>query len=160
MIVQLTSPRLIWGVTLLTAPGVKGGGSGLVHTLLSLGIVLSLLVIPLALYRRGSHPGASDGDPGNGWRKPPDPPTPPPFRGPEGGIPLESAIPAGVRLRHGERLADLLPRPARRGGREPARRPVREPTKGSRCGERLLRVRPGSGNSICLPRAKTPPPRE
>ncbi|MFL5860285.1 MAG: hypothetical protein ACJ780_05840 [Solirubrobacteraceae bacterium] len=128
--VKPSNPGLIWGVTLLTAPGMKGGGSGLVHTLLSLGIVLSLLVIPLALYRRGSHPGASDADPGDGWRKPPEPPKPPSFRGPEGGLPLEKAVPARVRLRHGERLADLLPRRARRGGREPERKPAREPTKG------------------------------
>src|SRR5947209_4166335 len=112
MIVPHSSPRLIWGVTLVTAPGMKGGESGLLHALLSLGIVLGLLVIPLALYRRGSHPGASDADPGDGWREPPEPPTPPPVRGPEGGIPLQNATPARVRVRDGERLADLLPRHA------------------------------------------------
>jgi hypothetical protein len=122
---QRSHTPLVWGTTLFTTPGLKSGGFGLVHTLLSLGIVLSFLLIPLALYRRDSHRDPPDSDPGDGWEKPPDPPTPPP-RGPQGGIPLDDATPARVRIRGGERLADLSPRRSRRGGREPERKPVRE----------------------------------
>jgi hypothetical protein len=122
---QRLSTRLVWGATLFTTPGLKSGGFGLIHTLLRLAIVLGFLLIPLALYRRGSHRGPPDSDTGDGWGKPPKPPKPPP-RGPQGGIPLDDATPARVRIRGGERLADMLPRRSRRGDREPERSPVRE----------------------------------
>src|ERR671929_1949405 len=43
-----------------------------------------------------------------------------PKTSPSGGIPLPDAEPAPVRLRGHERLADLLPKPARRRVAEPA----------------------------------------
>ena len=44
-----------------------------------------------------------------------------------GGLPLPDAVPARVRLRDHRRLADLIPRPARRQAPEPARQPPRVP---------------------------------
>lgn len=50
-------------------------------------------------------------------------------KGPRGGgIPLPDAVPARVRLREPARLADLLPRPARRR-REHAPSPARTPAR-------------------------------
>ena len=47
-------------------------------------------------------------------------------RGPrDGGLPLPDAKPSRVRLREPGRIADALPRPARRGAPEPERVPVR-----------------------------------
>jgi hypothetical protein len=44
-----------------------------------------------------------------------------------GGLPLPDAVPARVRLRDHGRLADLLPRPARRAEPEPGTNPRRVP---------------------------------
>lgn len=53
---------------------------------------------------------------------------PAPPRGPRsGGLPLPDAVPARVRLREDQRLADLLPTPERRPAHAPA--PVRTPVR-------------------------------
>lgn len=88
--------------------------------------VLLVLFLPLIL-GRGDPPGQSDSDSGDGWgRGPRQPPTPP--NAPKGGIPLDDAEPARVRLRDSGRLADRLPARSRRPAREPHRRPVRIPS--------------------------------
>jgi hypothetical protein len=110
------------GATLLVAPHVHGGiqKSGIVSILLVVGVALiGLLVF------RGSRPGPSN--PGGGWRKGPPPPDSPGPEDPCGGIPLDEAVPARVRLRGEARLADLLPKRSRRPAREPERAPVRTP---------------------------------
>jgi hypothetical protein len=111
------------GATLFGTPGLKGGiqTSGLVSVL----IVLLVILLGFLLYR-GSRRGPSDPNPGDDWRSgpPPDPPRP---DHPRGGIPLDDATPARVRLRGRGRLADLRPRRARRAAREPERTPVRTP---------------------------------
>lgn len=95
--------------------------------LLYLVAVLVVVFLPLILGRGGSPPGHSDSDSDDGWgrgpRQPPHPPSPP-----KGGIPLDDAEPARVRLRDGGRLADRLPARSRRPAREPHRRPVRIPS--------------------------------
>jgi len=114
--------RLLMGATLFTTPGLKGGirASGLLSVL----IVLLVTVVGLMVYR-GARPGPSDPNPGDGWRKgPPLPDSPHPDH-PRGGIPLEHATPARVRLRSEARLADSLPRRERRPAREPERTPAR-----------------------------------
>ncbi|MEA2252397.1 MAG: hypothetical protein QOG70_2639 [Solirubrobacteraceae bacterium] len=63
---------------------------------------------------RGWWPGGDD-----------DPAEPGPSR-PGGGLPLPDADPSAVRLRDGGRLADALPRPARRPQHPPERVPARE----------------------------------
>ncbi len=64
---------------------------------------------------------------GGGGNLPIKPPTPDRPRG--GGIPLPDAVPARVRIRGGERLADLLPAPARRPAHAPSRTPHRVPAQ-------------------------------
>jgi hypothetical protein len=66
--------------------------------------------------------GDSDSDDGRG-NKPrlPRPPSP----RPRGGIPLPDAEQSRIRLRDHRRLADLVPRRARRPAREPTRAPTR-----------------------------------
>ncbi len=88
--------------------------------------VVLVVVVGLLLGRR-SRPGPSDPNDGDGWGK--GPPRPEPFGPdrPRGGIPLDDAAPARVRLRDDSRLADLLPRRARRPAREPDRAPARTP---------------------------------
>jgi hypothetical protein len=112
------------GATLFGTPGLKGGIqiSGLVSVLIVVGVVF----LGLLLYR-GSRPGPSDPNPGDGWRNGPPPPDAPRPDHPLGGIPLDDAAPARVRLRGEGRLADLLPRRTRRPAREPERAPVRTP---------------------------------
>jgi hypothetical protein len=112
------------GATLFTTPGLKGGIS-----MSAVGIVLFVALIALSaltLGRRGGpRRGPSDPNPGDGWGggpRPPDPRRPDP---PRGGIPLDDAAPARVRLRGKGRLSDALPGRARRPGREPERTPVR-----------------------------------
>jgi hypothetical protein len=93
---------------------------------------LILVCVLLVLFFRSDatspwSPGDEDGDGGGGGGgndrvRPRNPGGP---RG--GGIPLPDALPARVRLRDHRRLADLLPRPARRAAPEPARRPRRVP---------------------------------
>ena len=46
-----------------------------------------------------------------------------------GGLPLPDAVPARVRLRDHRRLADLIPRPARRTAPEPGTNPRRVPSR-------------------------------
>lgn len=119
--------RVVMGATLFATPGMKGGGqiSGLVCVL----IVVCVAVAGLMLLRyRRPRRGPSDPNPGDGWGKRPRGPEP---RGPErprGGIPLDDAAPARVRLRGEGRLADLLPRRERRPAREPDPAPARTPS--------------------------------
>lgn len=88
-------------------------------------VAVGVLLLP-ALRDSPVSPSWGDNDGDDGWgrgpQSPPEPPAPP-----QGGIPLEDADPARVRLREPGRLADLLPPRERRPVREPARRPVREP---------------------------------
>jgi len=116
--------RLVMGATLYSTPGLKGGiqTSGLLCIL----IVIVVVLVGVALYRHGgSRPGPSDPNPGDGWgRRPPEPEPRGPTR-PRGGIPLDDATPARVRLRGEGRIADKLPSRGRRGAREPERAPVR-----------------------------------
>jgi len=98
-----------------TGPNVGGfnvlGGAYLL-------VVLALIFIPMFL-GRGSSPnddddGRDDG-PGGPPREPP--PTPP---GPSDRVPMPDAEPARVRLRGPGRIADSLPRRARRSPPHPA----------------------------------------
>jgi hypothetical protein len=116
--------RVLMGATLFGTPGLKGGiqMSGLVSVL----IVLVVALVGLMLYR-GSRPGPSNPNPGDGWRKGPPPPDSPRPDRPRGGIPLSDAAPARVRLRGGGRLADKLPARERRPAREPERAPAHTP---------------------------------
>ncbi len=85
---------------------------------------VAILMIPAL--RDNPLPPPESGESGSdeGWGKgrktPPKRPEPP-----SGGLPLPDAVPARVRLRDHRRLADLLPKPARRPAREPERQPVR-----------------------------------
>ena len=72
----------------------------------------------------GEEEGDGGGGGGNDRVRPRDPGGP---RG--GGLPLPDAGPARVRLRDHRRLADLIPRPARRAAPEPARSPRRVPAR-------------------------------
>jgi hypothetical protein len=116
--------RLLMGATLFGAPKVTGGIqiSGLASVL----IVVVVVSVGLMLYR-GSRRGPSDSDPGGGWGDGPPPPDSPRPDHPRGGIPLDDAAPARIRLRGEARLADLLPTRARRPAREPERAPARTP---------------------------------
>lgn len=113
------------GATLFSTPGMKGGGHA-PDAVILVAVVLAILVA-VALYRicrSRPEPPNSDGD--DGWRKRrPEPPCGPPDR-PSGGIPLDDATPARVRLRDSATLADRLPARARRPAHEPGRTPVRE----------------------------------
>jgi hypothetical protein len=104
-----------------SAPQVAGINLlGLFYLLL----VLAVVFLPMILGRGGPSPGQSDSDSdGGGGNGPPRPPTPPDRPG--GGIPLDDAAPAPVRLRGHDRFVDLLPARARRPSPEPARRRVR-----------------------------------
>jgi hypothetical protein len=116
--------RLLMGATLFGAPGLKGGiqTSGLLSVL----IVVVVALAGVMLYR-GSRPGPSDPNPGDGWRRGPPPPDPRRPDQPRGGLPLDDAAPARVRLRGQGRLADELPTRHRRPAREPERPPARTP---------------------------------
>jgi hypothetical protein len=95
-----------------------------------LGVVMVLLVVvpPLVLYVRAARPGPPNSDDnddgGGGGSEPP----PGPSDRPPGGIPLDDALPARIRLRGPARLADQRARRARRPAREPDRAPARETT--------------------------------
>jgi len=111
------------GATLFGTPGMKGDirVSGLVSVL----IVLLVVVVGLVLYRLGgSRPGPPDAKPGDGWDKRPPPPDPPDPNRPQGGIPLDDAMPARARLRGTGRIA-ARPGWERRRAREPERAPAR-----------------------------------
>ena len=118
---------LVWGATLFATPGMKGE-VGHFSAVLTVVILLTAVAIPLLFLRRGSskhNPPDSDQG-GDGWgKRRPKPPRNPPL-GPQGGLPLDDAVPARVRLRGNGRLSDLLPARSRRPAREPERRPVRE----------------------------------
>ena len=92
---------------------------------------LILVCVMLVLFFRSdaarSWPsGEEEGDGGGGGGN--DRVRPRDWGGPRGGgLPLPDAIPARVRLRDHRRLADLVPRPARRGAPEPVRAPRRVP---------------------------------
>jgi hypothetical protein len=95
--------------------------------LLGLGFA-ALMLLPLMrdeqvppVARRGDE----DDDAGGGGSDRLGPARPTGPRG--GGLPLPDAVPARVRLREGERLADLLPAPARRPAHAPA--PARIPSR-------------------------------
>lgn len=89
-------------------------------------VFAAALFVPAVLSRFLSSQGPSDSDSedggggGGGTRPPPTPPSPSP-----GGVPLDDAQPARVRLRDGRRLAQRLPARQRRPAREPARVPLR-----------------------------------
>jgi hypothetical protein len=118
--------KLVLGATLFSSPGLNTG-----HEFPGvLGVVIALLVLvpPVVLYiRSSSQPGPpnpdgnDDGGGGTG-------PNPGPRDKPSGGIPLDDATQAHVRLRGKGRLADKRRRAARRPAREPDRTPPREPT--------------------------------
>ena len=116
--------RAVMGATLFVTPGTKGGidlsGVAIV-------VFVVLVVVVGLLLGRHSKPGPPDPNDGDGWGK--GPPRPEPFDPdrPRGGIPLDDAEPARVRLRGEGRMADLRPRRARRPAREPDRAPARTP---------------------------------
>lgn len=108
-----------------TAPQVAGFNVfGVVYLVLVLGVVF----LPMIFGRGGPSPGQSDSDSdGGGGNGPPRPPAPPDVPG--GGIPLDHAEPARVRLRGHDRFVDLLPSRARRPAPAPTRRRVRTLTR-------------------------------
>ena len=113
------------GATLFGTPGLKSGidmsGLGI------LVFVVLVVIVGLILGRlRGPRPGPSDPSGGDGWGKGPPPPDPRRPDRPNGGIPLDDAAPARLRLRGRDRLADGLPSRERRPAREPERAPVRD----------------------------------
>lgn len=125
------NPRLVFGATLFSTPGMKAAG-GHFPTLLSIIILAALLLVLVSfvISRGGSRPKPPDTDLGDGWgrggpKSPEDRP-----RGPQGGIPLplDDAVQTRVRLRTGERLKVRLPPRSRRPAREPERRPARPRT--------------------------------
>ncbi len=88
--------------------------------LLSLVVILGAVLWPLLFGRRQPPPEQSGPDSdGGGGSRPPEPSTPP--DAPRGGVPLDDAEPARVRLRDHVRLADRLPPRHRRPVREPDR---------------------------------------
>lgn len=91
-----------------------------------LGLVGAAALLIPALRSVEEPPDVDGGSDGGGSKKRPPAPSRPDRPGP--GLPLPDAIPARVRLRNHERLADLLPRRERRPAREPDRRPVRTPS--------------------------------
>jgi hypothetical protein len=112
------------GATLFGTPGLRSGinwpGLGVV-------VFVVLVVVVGLILGRHSRPGPSDPELGDdGWGKGPPPPDSPCPDRPLGGIPLDDATPARVRLRGRARLADKLPARARRPVREPDRAPDRE----------------------------------
>src|SRR5262249_15406488 len=94
--------------------------------LLYLGLVLFIVFGPILLSRRSSSPGGSgEDDPGGSDDGPPPPPPPKPRLPPPGGVQLDDAEPARVRLRDHRRLADARRPPGRRPAQEPDRTRVR-----------------------------------
>ena len=92
--------------------------------LLTLLVFALVLFVPAVLERFFSSPGPSQSDAGDeggrGPRRPPNPPDPP-----RGGLPLDVAEPARVRLRDHGRLAERLPSRLRRPALDPSRSPDR-----------------------------------
>jgi hypothetical protein len=94
--------------------------------LVYLALVLAVIFLPMVLGRPGPPPGQSDSDSDDGGGNGPGPP-PTPSNTPGGGIPLDDAEPARLRLRGHDRLSDRFPGRARRPSREPGRRRDRTP---------------------------------
>lgn len=94
-----------------------------------LGFVFAgLMLLPLMRDERIAPVSRRDEDEGGGGGSDRLPPTSP--HGPRpGGVPLPDAAPARVRLREGQRLADLLPRIERRPTHAPAPAPTRTPVE-------------------------------
>lgn len=88
---------------------------------------VGVLMIPALRDGWNTPPGGSDSDDGGG-RGPKVPPIAP-VSPSGGGLPLPDAVPARVRLRDHDRLADLLPGRERRPAHAPTRQPVRTPTR-------------------------------
>ena len=92
--------------------------------LLSVTTILVVTFAPLLFGRRGPAPEQDDEDADHGGG-PGGPPPPSRPTGPRpGGIPLDDAQPAHVRLRTHERLADRRVAGQRRRSREPGRAPA------------------------------------
>jgi hypothetical protein len=126
MTIKGLGAQALFAVGMFVLPEAKTSGHS--SWLLSLGLVAVVALTPLVLFGfGGSKQTPPDPEGGDGWGKGPEPPPPPPSR-PPGGIPLDDAIPARMRLRGPGRLSDQVPRRVRRPAREPARRPVRETT--------------------------------
>jgi hypothetical protein len=126
-------PRLLFGATLFATPGIKGGAHApVLHVPVLVTVVVALIALALVvtLIQRSWKTSPPDADPGEGpgWGRGPRRPRPDSPSGPRGGIPLDDAIPARVRLRGHARLADMRPSQPRRRVLEPQRRPVRERT--------------------------------
>jgi hypothetical protein len=102
---------------------VREGGLILLLTgVHALGLGLLCGMLWLSFRADDNMSGDDDGD--GGWGN--DRTGPEDSRGPrDGGLPLPDAKPSRVRLREPGRLADALPKPARRGAPEPERVPVR-----------------------------------
>ena len=107
--------------------GSHVGGYDPVTLLYMVIVFAAALFLPELLSRFISSPGRSDSDStedGGGGGGPRLPPTPP-HKPPPGGVPLDDAQPARVRLRDDRRLAQRLPGRQRRTGREPEHSPLR-----------------------------------
>jgi hypothetical protein len=120
-------PQLVMGATLFTTPGLKHATTGVSSLIIAL-VIPFVAAVPLLIFRNRPRRDPDDPNPGDGWGKAPRGPKKPPPDKPRGGIPLDDAQPARMRLRGKGRLSDLRPRRPRRPAREPDRRPVRETT--------------------------------
>ena len=89
--------RLVMGATLFATPDMKGGGTSLPG--IALLVVVVLVVVVGLVLGRFSRPGPSDPNDGEGWGNGPRGPEPQGPERPRGGIPLDDAAPAPVRLR-------------------------------------------------------------
>jgi len=106
----------------MTGPSHVGGVN--LPGLLSVVFILAIAFAPVLFGRRGSEPEQDDGEAGGGGGPGgPPPPDRPPGPSP-GGIELDDARPARVRLRTHERLVDGRRTGERRRSREPERAPA------------------------------------
>jgi hypothetical protein len=106
--------------------GSHVGGYDPITLLYMVMVFAAALFVPALLARFISSPGPPDSDSdegGGGGGGSPQPPTPP--KPPRGGVPIDDAQPARVRLRDGRRLPQRLPGRQRRPAREPAHSPAR-----------------------------------
>ncbi len=115
--------------------GSQLGGYDPLALLYTVLVFAAALFLPALISRFVSSPGRSDSDSpedGGGGGGPRLPPTPP-HKPPPGGVPLDDAQPARVRLRDDRRLAQRLPGRQRRPGGDPEHSPLRtspiRPTK-------------------------------
>ncbi|MEA2291877.1 MAG: hypothetical protein QOF17_897 [Solirubrobacteraceae bacterium] len=95
---------------------------GVVH-LIGLGLAGALLVMLLRADSNVHRPPPREDDGGGGGEPRPEPAKP--TRPDGGGLPLPNATPARTRLREPARLADVVPKPARRPAHDPS--PSRTP---------------------------------